>query len=192
MAILQSLMSIEPKPNLSGLLVIKPFKWKDERGSFYESYNKEALARLGITADFVQDNQSVSKKNVFRGLHFQKPPYEQAKLVRVLQGSVLDVVVDLRKDSPTFKKSFQIELNEENRKQLFVPVGFAHGFLALSEQATVTYKCSSYYKPDAESGIRFNDPDLKIDWGGNQGKDSFIVSKKDLALPFLKDLDSLL
>jgi len=166
---------------LEGLVVIVPTVFKDERGFFMESYNKNKLAEKGITIDFVQDNQSFSKKGTLRGLHYQNPPYAQTKLIRVLQGEIIDVVVDLRKNSPTFGQSFSIKLTSENKKQLLVPQGFAHGFSVISETALVMYKCDQYYHKASEGGIRFDDPELNVDWGMDLKEG--IVSEKDLILP---------
>ena len=170
---------------LKDCFIVEPRLFSDERGIFFESYSKADFeSSLGKTVNFVQDNHSISKKGVLRGLHFQKGIYAQAKLVRVVKGSVLDVVVDLREGSPTFKQYIKLILSEENRKMLFIPKGMAHGFLSLSEETIFTYKCDNYYNKSAESGIRYNDPDLQIDWGFPD-KD-FIISQKDLELPFSK------
>jgi dTDP-4-dehydrorhamnose 3,5-epimerase len=149
---------------LKGLLIIEPQVFKDERGYFYESYNQEKFLKVGIREVFVQDNQSLSQKNVVRGLHFQHPPYAQAKLVRVIKGSVYDVVVDIRKDSPTYGQSFGIELTEENFLMLYVPIGFAHGFATLQDNTIFAYKCSAFYNKASEDTILWNDPTLNIDW----------------------------
>jgi dTDP-4-dehydrorhamnose 3,5-epimerase len=149
---------------LKGLLIIEPQVFKDERGYFYESYNQEKFFKAGIRDVFVQDNQSLSQKNVVRGLHFQHPPYAQAKLVRVIKGSVYDVVVDIRKDSPTYGQSFGIELTEENFLMLYVPIGFAHGFATLQDNTIFAYKCSAFYNKASEDTILWNDPTLNIDW----------------------------
>ena len=149
---------------LKGLLIIEPQVFKDERGYFYESYNQEKFFKAGIRDVFVQDNQSLSQKNVVRGLHFQHPPYAQAKLVRVIKGSVYDVVVDIRKDSPTYGQSFGIELTEENFLMLYVPMGFAHGFATLQDNTIFAYKCSAFYNKASEDTILWNDPTLNIDW----------------------------
>jgi dTDP-4-dehydrorhamnose 3,5-epimerase len=170
------------------LVVISPAVFEDERGYFFEAYNKNKLSELGININFVQDNQSFSKKGTLRGLHYQNPPFAQTKLVRVLQGEIIDVAVDLRKESPTFGKSFGILLSEENKKQLFVPQGFAHGFSVISETAVVMYKCDQYYNKASEGGIRYDDPALNIDWGIDL-KDA-IVSEKDLILPNFANCNS--
>ena len=169
------------KTTLDGLVVLKPTVFKDNRGYFMESYNQKNINKLVGNVHFVQDNESVSSRGVLRGLHFQKPPYAQAKLVRCLKGSVLDVVLDLRKDSKTYGKFETIFLTEENKKQLFIPKGFAHGFVVLSEIAIFSYKVDNYYNPDSESGILWNDLDLNIDWKIN--KKEIIVSEKDKSLP---------
>lgn len=173
---------------IQDLVIIEPAVFEDERGYFFESYNKIKLESLGITIDFVQDNQSFSKRGTLRGLHYQNPPFAQTKLVRVLQGEIIDVAVDLRKDSPTFGKHFSILLSSENKKQLLVPQGFAHGFSVLSETAEVLYKCDQYYNKASEGGIRYDDPFLNIDWGMDL-KDA-IVSEKDLILPDFANCNS--
>ena len=166
---------------IQDLVIINPAVFNDERGYFFEAYNKEKFCALGITIDFVQDNQSFSKKGTLRGLHYQNPPHAQTKLVRVLQGEIIDVAVDLRKDSATFGHSFSIKLTAENKKQLLVPQGFAHGFSVISETAVVLYKCDQYYNKASEGGIRFDDAQLNIDWGMDLKE--AIVSEKDLVLP---------
>lgn len=175
------------KTEFQDLLVLEPSIFTDERGFFFESYNKLTLEKHGINITFVQDNQSFSKKGVLRGLHFQKIPAAQTKLVRALSGTILDVVVDLRADQPTYKRVYSIELSGENQKQLLVPQGFAHSFVVLSETASVLYKCDAYYNKSAEGGIRFNDPELNIDW--QLPLNQLIVSAKDLELPFLQNLN---
>ncbi|MCF6350512.1 MAG: dTDP-4-dehydrorhamnose 3,5-epimerase [Flavobacteriaceae bacterium] len=150
------------KTYLKGLLIIEPVVFKDNRGYFFESYNKDKLAKLNI--NFVQDNESLSQKNVLRGLHFQKPPFAQDKLVRVTRGAVLDVVIDLRKSSETFGKHFAIKLSAKNKKQLFIPKSFAHGFLTLKKNTVFNYKCSNFYKAENEVTINCFDKDLNIDW----------------------------
>jgi dTDP-4-dehydrorhamnose 3,5-epimerase len=167
--------------SFDGLRILEPRIFEDARGFFFESYNSQSFAQLGIAIEFVQDNQSRSSQHVIRGLHFQHPPHAQTKLVRVLQGRILDVVVDLRSDHPTFGKVFTLELSAENKKQLIVPKGFAHGFSVLSEFAEILYKCDAYYAPGHEGGIRFNDPDLSINWGVPAGLE--LVSPKDQELP---------
>lgn len=163
------------------LLIFEPHVHRDERGYFLEAFNQKTFLEAGINTDFVQDNQAKSTKGVLRGLHFQKGDHAQAKLVRVLQGSVLDVVVDIRKESPTFGLSFSIELNEENKRQLYVPRGFAHGYVVLSDTAVFFYKCDNFYSPAHESGIKFNDPKLNIDWILDDHE--LVLSEKDQNLP---------
>lgn len=173
-----------------GLLVLEPKVFTDSRGFFMESFNAMTLAEIGIDLKFVQDNQSHSKRNVIRGLHFQQPPFAQTKLVRVLYGVVLDVVVDLRKRQSTFGKSYAIELSAENKRQLLIPKGFAHGFSVLSETAGLFYKCDEYYSQDADAGVNYNDATLNIDWRITPA--DAIVSSKDKSLPGLSELvDSL-
>ncbi|MCM8570495.1 dTDP-4-dehydrorhamnose 3,5-epimerase [Gramella jeungdoensis] len=153
------------KTEFKDLFICEPKVFGDERGYFYESFNDKVFkVKSGLEVNFVQDNQSFSTYGVLRGLHFQTGEYAQAKLVRVVKGKVLDVVVDLRKEEPTFGKHFSVELSAENNRQLFVPRGFAHGFVVLSEESEFLYKCDNYYEPSSESGIIFNDPDLNIDW----------------------------
>jgi dTDP-4-dehydrorhamnose 3,5-epimerase len=168
-----------------GLLIFEPRVFEDSRGYFFESYNENIFQAQGIDSRWVQDNQSSSGYGVIRGLHYQLNPHAQEKLVRVLFGMILDVVVDIRKDSPTWGKAFMIELSAENKKQLYIPYGFAHGFSVLTEKAEVLYKCNALYNKESEAGIRFDDPDLKIDWKIKPGKQ--IVSEKDIVLPNLKD-----
>ena len=148
---------------IKDLVVIEPKVFGDERGYFYEAYNKNTFHELGLDYDFVQDNQSFSRKGVLRGLHFQKQ-FPQAKLVRVIEGEVFDVAVDLRKDSPTFGKWYGVTLSGENKKMFMIPRGFAHGFLVLSETAVFSYKCDDFYHPNDEGGIIYNDPDIGIEW----------------------------
>ena len=167
--------------DFSGLLIFEPAVYKDDRGYFFESYNEQTFQREGIMNRFVQDNQSFSTYGVIRGLHYQLQPHAQAKLIRVLQGKILDIAVDLRKDSPTYGKYMGIELSAGNRQQFLIPQGFAHGFSVLSETAEVSYKCDAFYHKDSEGGIRYDDPDLNIDWQVPAGK--AIVSQKDLELP---------
>lgn len=170
---------------LPGLIVCEPTVFGDSRGYFFEAYNQTLFQNNGIDLNFVQDNQSRSSQGVIRGLHYQLNPYAQAKLVRVLEGAILDVAVDIRKGSPTFGKHFSLELSAENKKQLFIPAGFAHGFSVLSETASVLYKCDQFYNKQSEGGIRFDDPELNIDWKVDMKQ--AIVSEKDIVLPFLKD-----
>lgn len=173
---------------IKDLIILNPSVFEDERGYFFEAYNKSKLSDLGIHIEFVQDNQSFSKKGTLRGLHYQNPPFAQTKLVRVLQGEIVDVAVDLRKDSPTFGQHFSIVLSSENKKQLLIPHGFAHGFSVLSETAEVLYKCDQYYNKPSEGGIRYDDLTLNIDWGMDL-KDA-IVSEKDLILPDFANCNS--
>ncbi len=169
------------KTPIEGLIVITPKVFADNRGYFFESYNKRAWAEAGITADFVQDNESFSSQNTLRGLHFQKPPFTQAKLVRVLEGAVWDVAVDLRKNSPTFGQWFGVELSAENKKQFFIPRGFAHGFSVLTETAKFAYKCDNFYNKESEGAVRFDDPELTVDWTIDLSK--AVLSDKDLKNP---------
>lgn len=170
---------------LKGCFVLEPNVFNDNRGYFFESFNKERFNRgIGIAVNFVQDNQSFSSKGVIRALHYQTGEHAQAKLVRVLSGKVLDVAVDLRKNSPTFGEHISIELSSENKKQLFIPRGFAHGFIVLSDTVEFFYKCDNYYNKTSEGGIIFNDPTLNIDW--KLPADQYKVSEKDLVLPTLE------
>ena len=169
--------------DIPGLMVFEPKVFEDSRGYFFESYNQNNFGALGIDIRFVQDNESSSQYGVIRGLHYQLNPYAQTKLIRVLEGRILDVVVDIRKGSPSYGKSFSLELTAENKKQLFIPRGFAHGFSVLSERAVVFYKCDQFYNKESESGIRFDDPQLKIDW--KVPLDRAIISDKDEKLPLL-------
>lgn len=174
---------------LKGCFLLEPEVYPDERGYFFESFNEEAFCRaIGREIRFVQDNQSYSKRGVIRALHYQNGNHAQAKLVRVLSGKVLDVAVDLRKESKTFGEHITVELSGENRKQLFIPRGFAHGFAVLSEGATFFYKCDNYYHAASEGGILFNDADLHIDWKLPQ--EEIVLSDKDRGLPGFKELFS--
>jgi len=164
-----------------GLQVFEPKVFEDSRGYFFESYNESVCAAAGIKINFVQDNQAKSSYGVIRGLHYQLDPYAQTKFIRVLQGSILDVVVDIRKGSPTYAKVFSLELSAENKRQLFIPKGFAHGYSVLSETAEVFYKCDVFWNKESEGGILFNDPDLNIDWKIPAGKR--IISEKDTLYP---------
>ncbi|MFH6987197.1 dTDP-4-dehydrorhamnose 3,5-epimerase [Flavobacterium collinsii] len=177
------------KTFIEDLLIIEPLVFGDERGYFFESYSKAKFADLGINIDFVQDNQSFSKKNTLRGLHYQNPPFSQTKLLSVLQGEIIDVAVDLRKDSPTYGKAFSVLLSAENKKQLLIPKGFAHGFSVISETASVMYKCDQFYNKASEGGIKYDDPSLNIDWGMDLKE--AIVSEKDQVLPFIDNCNSL-
>ena len=174
------------KTKLDGLVVLKPTVFKDNRGYFMESYNQKNINKLLGNVNFIQDNESESSRGVLRGLHFQKPPYTQAKLVRCLKGSVLDVVLDLRKDSKTYGIFETISLTEENKNQLFIPKGFAHGFIVLSKSAIFSYKVDNYYNPNSESGVLWSDLDLNIDWKIN--KNEIIVSEKDKNLPTFNEI----
>ena len=171
------------KTDINNVIIVEPRVFGDERGYFMETYQKEAFALGGIDADFVQDNQSKSKKGVLRGLHFQKT-HPQAKLVRVIKGEVFDVAVDLRKDSETYGKWVGVLLSEQNKRQLFVPRGFAHGFLVLSEEAEFVYKCDDYYHPEDESGIAWNDPTINISWPISEDM-TVLLSEKDKNHPNL-------
>ena len=173
---------------ISDLIIIQPKYYPDSRGYFFESYSKQKFIENGIKHDFIQDNQSFSQKGVIRGLHMQITPFEQTKLVRVLHGEILDVAVDLRKDSPTYGHHFGIELSSKNKKQLLIPKGFAHGFSVLSNTATVLYKVDEVYNKSCERGIIYNDPTLKIDWQLNENE--IIISEKDLLLPKFNKLKS--
>lgn len=177
---------IVEETKLKGCFTLTPKLYNDERGYFFESFNKQSFEEaIGKKINFVQDNQSLSYKGVLRALHYQIGEYAQAKLVSVLKGSVLDVVVDLRPNSHTFGEHLSMELSEKNRKQLFIPKGFAHGFLVLSNVAEFFYKCDQYYNKEAEGGIIYDDPDLGIDW--EFPKDQLILSEKDKTLPLFKN-----
>jgi dTDP-4-dehydrorhamnose 3,5-epimerase len=174
------------KTTIKGLVLILPDVFPDERGYFFESFQKEKFKSLGIDVEFVQDNESMSVKGVLRGLHFQVPPYAQGKLVRVVRGAALDVAVDLRKNSGTFGKWESVILSAENKLMLWIPEGFAHGFLTLEDNTIFQYKCTNYYNRESELGIIWNDPDLKIDWGiGNP-----TISEKDLRGLLFKNFKS--
>jgi dTDP-4-dehydrorhamnose 3,5-epimerase len=174
------------KTPIENLLVLEPKVFEDERGYFFESFNKKKLEDIGINDSFVQDNQSLSNKNVLRGLHFQAPPYAQGKLVRVIKGSVLDVAVDIRKESTTYGKHFSVILSEQNKKMFWIPPGFAHGFLTLEDQTIFSYKCSGDYNPSSEGSLLWNDPQLKIEWNIAQP----IVSPKDQEAQSFKSFKS--
>ena len=174
------------KTELEGVVIIEPRVFEDSRGCFFESFShKEFLQKVADTR-FVQDNESYSTYGVLRGLHFQRPPYAQAKLVRVVQGLILDVAVDIRKGSPTFGKYISTELSGHNKRQLYIPAGLAHGLIVLSKDAIVNYKCDNYYDPQSEGSIRWNDPQLNIDW--KLPIQDIILSDKDKVSPFLKDV----
>ena len=172
---------------IAGLLVIKPRVFEDARGFFYENYNRNKYRDSGIQMDFCQDNQSKSTYGVIRGLHYQLHPHSQSKLVSVAIGSVWDVAVDLRKNSPTFGQWYGVELSAENKLQFLIPKGFAHGFSVLSEEALFTYKCDEFYNQSSERGILYNDPALNIDW--QISADKAIVSPKDLVHPLFKEAE---
>jgi dTDP-4-dehydrorhamnose 3,5-epimerase len=178
-------MTINETP-IEGLLVMTPTIFKDKRGYFFENFRMSWLEERGIFTRFVQDNESKSDKNVLRGLHMQAPPHGQAKLLRVVNGSIWDVAVDLRKDSPTYGRYFGLELNEENKTMLYIPEGFAHGFCCLQDHTIVQYKCSNYYNKASEMGVIWNDPTININWPISNP----IISAKDIVLPTLNDFDS--
>lgn len=182
------MLELEKTP-LQDCFLLKPSVFIDKRGTFYESYNQRRFEETtGLNMNFVQDNQSTSKKGVLRGFHFQKAPHGQAKLVRAVAGEVLDVVVDLRPDSPTYRKSYKVVLSDDNKLELFVPTGFAHAFLTISEASIFSYKCDKYYNHESETGIIWNDPTLAIDW--EFPKENIILSEKDALLPTFKQLMS--
>ena len=174
------------KTPIEGLLVIKPKVFEDDRGHFFESWSKGAFSKNGLDLDFVQDNQSLSSKGVLRGLHFQNPPYAQGKLVRVIKGAVLDVALDIRKDSPTYGEHFSIELSEENKTIVWIPPGFAHGFITLEDDTIFTYKCTGVYNAASEGSLLWNDADLNIDWR----IDTPLVSDKDLLAESFENFES--
>lgn len=178
---------ITEKTNIEGLITITPRIFEDHRGYFFESYSERQYSEAGVPTDWVQDNQSKSKYGVVRGLHYQLHPWSQAKLVRVITGSIYDVAVDMRKGSPTFGQWQGVELNDINKKVFCIPEGFAHGFSVLSEEAIVLYKSSRFYQPEAERGIAFNDPALNIDWKLEE-KD-MILTEKDLSFPVMKEAE---
>lgn len=171
---------------IEGLIILEPKVFGDERGYFFESFSQREFEEKVCKTTFVQDNESKSGYGVLRGLHFQESPYAQAKLVRVVKGKVLDVAVDIRENSPTFGKHVSVELSGENKRQLFIPQGFAHGFVVLGEEAVFQYKCDNYYTPQAEGGILWNDPDLNIDW--KIPVEDIILSEKDKKNALLKNL----
>ena len=176
------------KTKISDVIIIEPTVFGDNRGYFLESYNKKKFEEVVGKTSFVQDNESKSSKGVLRGLHFQKPPFEQAKLVRCIEGEVLDVAVDIRKNSKTYGEHVAVLLSGENKRQLFVPRGFAHGFIVLSESATFAYKVDNTYAPDHDAGIRWNDKELNIQWDMEDSK--VLVSAKDAELPFFLEFKS--
>lgn len=169
-----------------GLFVIEPNVFQDERGSFFESWNQKRFEEFGLHAQFVQDNESFSTKHVLRGLHFQLPPWEQGKLVRVMCGAAMDVVVDLRKAEPTYGRHFAVKLTGQKKNMLWIPAGFAHGFLTLEDSTIFSYKCTQFYHKASEDSLLWNDPDLAIDWGVNNP----LVSEKDAKAPLFKDFKS--
>ena len=170
---------------IAGLLIVKPRIFEDDRGYFFESFNESDLEKAGHPFHFIQDNQSKSAYGVVRGLHYQLEPKAQTKFVRVLEGSIWDVAVDLRKNSPTFMQWEGVELSADNKLQLLIPKGFAHGFSVLSEDAVVLYKCDEFYAPDFETGIRYNDPQIGIDW--KVDPEDMILSERDIAMPSLQE-----
>lgn len=174
------------KTDIEGLVVLEPRVFGDSRGYFFESFNARTFEEAVGNVNFVQDNESKSSYGVVRGLHFQKPPHAQAKLVRVVKGKVMDVAVDLRKGSPTFGKYVAVELSEDNHRQVFIPRGFAHGFSVLSDEVVFQYKCDNYYAPESEGAVAWDDPDLAIDW--RVPADKVLLSEKDKKHPFLKDI----
>lgn len=177
------------KTELEGLVILKPRVFTDARGYFFESFSKRDFeAAVGRTVDFVQDNESRSERSVMRGLHFQAPPFAQAKLVRCVRGKVLDVAVDLRRSSPTFGRHVAVELSDENKLAVFIPRGFAHGFAVMSDKAVFQYKCDNYYHLESEGGISLNDPSLGIEWGIDPL--DAILSEKDLRFPLLSEFYS--
>src|SRR6187431_67040 len=179
-------MNIEKTP-IQDLVIINPTVFEDSRGYFFEAYNKSKFHENGVEYEFIQDNQSFSKRGVIRGLHLQINPFAQAKLVRVLEGEILDVAVDLRKNSRTYGQHVSVVLSAQNKKQLMIPHGFAHGFSVLSETASVMYKVDQLYHKESERGIRYDDPVLAIDW--QLSPDEVIVSDKDIILPSFNDID---
>ena len=173
---------------IEGLVIIEPTVFEDDRGCFSESYNKKKFEKAIGNVSFVQDNESKSSRGVLRGLHFQKPPYAQAKLVRCIKGRVLDIAVDIRDGSDTYGEHITVELSGENKKQVFIPRGFAHGFLVLSNTAIVSYKVDNSYAPTYDAGIRWDDPTLNIQWGVNESE--VLVSEKDAKLPFFSEFET--
>ena len=179
-------MEVKVTP-IPGLLIIQPDVFYDSRGYFFESYNKEKFGKYGIDVEFLQDNQSLSSRDILRGLHFQNPPYAQGKLLSVIKGSVLDVAVDIRKKSEFYGKYFSIILSEENKTMFWVPPGFAHGFLSLTDETIFSYKCTQVYYKDSEGSVRWNDPDLNILWN----VENPIISEKDMNAPLFNELKSM-
>lgn len=176
------------KTKIEGIVIIEPRIFKDARGYFYESFSQKEFDEKVMPIRFVQDNESMSTYGVMRGLHFQRPPFTQSKLVRCCRGAILDIAVDIRKGSPTYGQHVAIELTEENHRQLFIPRGFAHGFAVLSDVAVLQYKCDNFYAPQADAGIQLRDKELGIDW--QIPTENAILSEKDIKHPCLKDFDS--
>jgi len=176
------------KTKIDDLIILEPDVFLDERGYFLESYNQKKFEEIIGKVSFIQDNESKSTKGILRGLHFQKPPFDQAKLVRCIEGKVLDIAVDLRNESKTYGQYISVELSSKNKKQLFIPRGFAHGFLVQSETAIFSYKVDNFYAPDYDAGIHWNDPILNISWGVD--KSEIFVSEKDSKLSLFSDLKS--
>ena len=174
------------KTNIEGVVIIEPRIFKDDRGYFFESFSQREFEEKVCKTTFVQDNESKSSYGVLRGLHFQKPPFAQSKLVRVVKGAVLDVAVDIRKDSPTFRQHVAVELTEDNHRQFFIPRGFAHGFSVLSKEVIFQYKCDNFYAPQSEGAIAWDDPDLGIDW--QISIDDILLSEKDKSHPKLAEV----
>lgn len=179
-------MEVKQAP-ISGLIIMQPDVFFDERGYFFESYNKEKFRGIGIDADFMQDNQSMSAKGTLRGLHFQNPPYAQGKLLSVIKGAVVDIAVDIRKESKFYGKYFSIVLSEGNKTIFWIPPGFAHGFVSLEDNTIFSYKCTQVYNKSSEGSLRWNDPYLNINWGIADP----IISEKDHAAPYFADLKSM-
>ena len=177
---------IVEETKLKGCFILEPTVFKDSRGYFFESFNQQKFNEsIGLNINFIQDNESFSVNGTLRGLHYQKGEFAQAKLVRVIKGNVLDIAVDIRKESPTFGEHISLELSEENKKQLFIPRGFAHGFIVLSDTAIFSYKCDNFYNKESEGGIIYNDKDLNIDWKLDESE--LIFSEKDLELPWFNE-----
>ena len=176
------------KTLIEGVVIIEPRLFKDDRGYFFESFNQREFEEKVCKTTFVQDNESKSSYGVIRGLHFQKPPFAQSKLVRVVKGAALDVAVEIKKDSPTFGQHVAVELTEENHRQFFIPRGFAHGFSVLSEEVIFQYKCDNFYAPECEGALAWDDPDLVIDW--RIPMDKVVLSEKDKRHPKLRNIDS--
>lgn len=174
------------KTNVPDLLIVEPKVFRDERGYFFEAHNQKKLKEAGLDVTFVQDNESKSQRGVLRGLHFQKPPYAQGKLVRVIKGAVLDIAVDIRKGSPAFGKYHAVKITEENKKMFWIPPGFAHGFVTLEDETIFFYKCTDYYNKESEASIFWNDPNLNIDWGVEDP----VISEKDQKAPYFAHFDS--